>query len=55
MTPLELAILFHTTYETLAPEYGYVTRDDTKDFDPTTPNGHLMVAVCAQVLNELPP
>lgn len=45
----KLARLFHDTYERLAPQYGYETRDDTKQFDPTTPNGKLMVAVAGEV------
>ena len=46
-TPEELARRFHDTYERLAPEYGYTTREDTKEFDPDSPNGKLMIAVCA--------
>ena len=52
-TPTEVAELFHDTYERLAPQFGYETRDDTKKFDPTTPNGQLMTAVCEKVLNTL--
>lgn len=37
----ELARLFHDTYERLAPQFGYDTREDTKEFDPTSPNGKL--------------
>lgn len=51
-TAKELAILFHDTYERLAPDFGYETRPDTKQFDPTTPNGRLMIAVCEVVLSE---
>lgn len=47
--PEELAILFHDTYERLAPEYGYETRKDTRDFDPNK----LMIAVCGHILREL--
>jgi hypothetical protein len=43
------ARLFHDTYERLAPSFGYKTRADTKAFDPTTPNGRLMIAVCSEV------
>jgi Mg2+ and Co2+ transporter CorA len=43
------ARLFHDTYERLAPSFGYETRNDTKQFDPTTPNGKLMIAVCKEV------
>jgi hypothetical protein len=49
--PLTLAQLFHATYERLAPEYGYETRPDTKDFDPESKNGRLMVRVCAEISN----
>jgi len=41
----EIAELFHNTYESLAPAYGYETRQDTKNFDPNSPNGKLMIAV----------
>ncbi len=50
---LELAIKFHDTYERLAPEYGYVTREETRIFDPESQNGRLMVAVCKEILKEL--
>lgn len=50
MTPEMLARFFHHTYENLAPSYGYETRKDTRAFDPTTPNGKLMVAVAAEAL-----
>ncbi len=49
MTPLEIAELFHETYERLAPDFGYLTRDETKVFDPESKNGKLMIAVCGQV------
>ena len=47
---VELAILFHNTYEKLAPSFGYETREDTKYFDITTPNGKLMIAVCKEII-----
>ena len=47
---VELAILFHNTYERLAPSFGYETREDTKLFDTTTPNGMLMIAVCKEII-----
>lgn len=50
---LELATRFHDTYERLAPSFGYETRKDTRSFDPTTPNGKLMIAVCAEVLSHV--
>ena len=45
----EIARKFHDTYERLAPSFGYETRADTKAFDPESPNGRLMMAVCAEV------
>ena len=45
-----LAILFHNTYEKLAPSFGYETRLDTKSFETTTPNGMLMIAVCKEII-----
>lgn len=53
MSPEELAVLFHDTYEQLAPSFGYETRDDTKQFDPDSPNGLLMIAVCGVVLRRI--
>lgn len=46
---VKLACQFHDTYERLAPSFGYATRDDTKHFDPGTPHGKLMTAVCTEV------
>lgn len=46
---LRLARLFHDTYERLAPSFGYTTREDTREFNPETPNGRLMIAVCAEI------
>jgi len=40
MTPLDLAKLFHETYERLAPEYG-------------RQNGRLMDAICGEILQRL--
>lgn len=48
---LALAVKFHDVYERLAPRFGYETRPDTKKFNPDTPNGKLMIAVCAELLN----
>ena len=50
MDALKLAELFHMIYERRAPEFGYETRKETKNFDPTTPNGQLMVAVCGEII-----
>lgn len=51
MTNLELAILFHETYERLAPSFHYSTRHLTRKFDPDSPNGRLMIAVCGEVFD----
>jgi hypothetical protein len=45
-----LAEFFHSTYERLAPQFGYETRTETRRFDPESANGKLMIAVCAEVL-----
>ena len=49
----ELAERFHDTYERLAPNFGYETREDTKSFDPESKNGKLVIAVCEQVMKPL--
>lgn len=41
-----LARLFHDRYERLAPQFGYTTRPETRNFDPNSPNGRLMIEVC---------
>lgn len=46
---LDIAIEFHQTYERMAVDRGFVTRDDTKVFEPDSPNGRLMIAVCHEV------
>lgn len=45
-----LARRFHEVYERLAPSFGYETRTETRTFDPTTPNGKLMIAVCNELM-----
>ena len=50
---IETAKLFHDTYERLAPDFGYETREDTKAFDPFSPNGRLMIEVCRLVSDNL--
>lgn len=45
-----LAEFFHSTYERLAPQFGYETRTETRRFDPESANGKLMIVVCAEVL-----
>jgi len=47
----KLARRFHYWYELLAPSFGYETRKDTKDFDPNSKNGKLMVEVCKRILD----
>lgn len=46
---LELAIMFHHTYEKFAPDVGYDTRKETRIFDPQSPNGKLMLKVCEEI------
>lgn len=53
LTDEQLARKFHEIYERLAPSFGYETRKETRQFDPNTPNGKLMVAVCGELLNGL--
>lgn len=52
MTPEELAQYFHDTYERLAPEFGYKTRDESAvPWDKVPENNRkLMIAVCTSVL-----
>jgi hypothetical protein len=47
--PVTMAMLFHRIYERLAPEFGYETRVETRTFDPDSPNGKLMIAVCREI------
>ena len=53
MDSLDLAILFHREYEKLAPGFGYDTKKETRIFDPKSPNGKLMVAVCEKMLEHI--
>lgn len=50
-----LAKFLHDTYERLAPEYGYVTRPETRTFDHESANGRLMIAACEALRSELLP
>lgn len=50
---LRLAMKFHDYYERLAPDFGYETRDETRQFDAESANGRLMVAVCDLILRDL--
>ena len=49
----QLARDFHEAYEELAPTFGYETRTNTKQFDPESKNGKLMIAVCERVATNL--
>lgn len=50
---LDIAKKFHEAYERLAPSFGYETRTETRAFDPETPNGRLMIAVCQEVGDQI--
>jgi hypothetical protein len=45
----KLARQFHTLYEAMAPGFGYETRTETREFDPESNNGRLMIAVCSAI------
>ena len=47
-----LARRFHEFYEQSAPAFGYKTKEETKEFDPESPNGRLMAWVCFQIVKE---
>lgn len=49
------ARMFHEAYERLAPSFGYETRSGTREFDPASPNGKLMVAVCGELQSSRTP
>jgi hypothetical protein len=53
LTEEQVARLFHETYERLAPEFGYETRPHTREFNPDSDNGRLMIAVCGEVLQRI--
>lgn len=52
-TRVRLARLFRDTYERLAPQFGYETRPETREFDEDSPNGRLMIAVCGEILRRM--
>lgn len=52
MNAEKLALMFHEIYEREAPCFGYETRSDTRNFDPGSDNGRLMISVCGQIINE---
>lgn len=49
--PEHLARVFHYTYEKKAEELGYETRKDTREFNPKSLNGILMITVCKTILD----
>ena len=49
MNAIKLACIFHELYEKHAPNYGYETREETRVFNASTPNGKLMIAVCREI------
>ncbi len=55
MTPEKLAQQFHETYERLAPNFGYKTREASAKpwSDVPDDNKGLMIAVCAEILARL--
>ena len=53
--PRLLARKFHAFYEGYSSAVGYSTRDDTKIFDENSPNGRLMIATCAAILESPKP
>ena len=50
---INLAMKFHRYYEEFAPQYGYETREETREFDPESKNGKLMIKVCELILADL--
>lgn len=40
----------HETYERLAPQFHYETRPETREFNPDSVNGRLMIAVANEML-----
>jgi hypothetical protein len=55
VTAEELARFFHETYERLAPDYGYKTREESAVpwEDVPQDNKALMIATCGEVLQRL--
>ena len=50
---LEITKKFHDTYEKLASEYTYETREDTKVFDINSNNGKLMYATVNEIVSPI--
>ncbi|MCK5602035.1 hypothetical protein KAR91_09205 [Candidatus Pacearchaeota archaeon] len=53
ITTADIAQAFHDKYEHFAPSFGYVTREETREFDADSPNGRLMMAVCEAVVGPI--
>jgi hypothetical protein len=49
MNAIKLAIRFHELYEKYAPEYGYDTKEESRTFDASSPNGKLMIRICREI------
>ncbi len=47
---VELAMDFHELYEKLAPDFGYITHEETRNFDADSPNGQLMIRVARGII-----
>lgn len=52
MNAIKMAVKFHELYEKYAPEYGYETKDATKVFNASSPNGKLMIRVCREIISD---
>ena len=50
---LEITKNFHDTYEKLASEYAYKTREDTKVFNINSNNGKLMYATVNEIVSPI--
>lgn len=48
----EIAKTFHDTYEDLAPQFGYITKPETREFDVESNNGKLMIEVCKRIITQ---
>jgi len=48
---IEAAVKFHEIYERLAPKCGYTTREETRIFDPLSPNGRLTIQTVTEFLS----
>jgi len=48
-----LARRFHEFYEQSAPAFGYETKKETKEFDPESPNGRLMMEEKQELIKQI--